>query len=1037
MVIGITNEQERRTIVPTLVIGVGGTGLEVIMRLRRLVVESYGSLSALPILGFLHIDTDRDAQISGDKRRVAGPPLQEYEKFWAQVSLDNAQKIVSQPRNYSWFHEWLPKELIDNPGLLASKQGTGQFRPCSRFAFFCNHDEIYKKCLNAKAKITGHQDFMDSKYQLSVDKTQVNVFVVASISGGTGSGMLIDLGYCLHNWFANSVETAAIIPSPEAFNEVSNKPEFQYNGYAALMELNYYSSGFQPFNFKYGNNEGSRVNSQERPYDYVYLVGTQTGGIRPEQGIDLKLDDLREMIAQNIFLDLMSEFSFVKRSVRDNIKKQSQNKWDDPPDGRRSYPCTFMSLGMATIEVPIHSIRRSLASRLAADLFKWWQNEEVSLPAQFQKVVEDELRDMKLLGESLLAVILEATDRPYPDLVNYDLRNLQQQILFEKHLECTHQGFNMLGKETGKILGFLDFMRNKKEQYESLHFRDASPDQRDHGDYLQKMYSNSNLLVRGGREKLQEKLYTYLVDQNRGPRFLQSMLDQIEQIFNNQIQEFKTQIPQWQESMRGGEGKYTQATSKIDEHYKTYLPTKQDDMKKWCDEALEGVGQRHYAFLQYKSRAIAQDALQKLVQFISDLRERLLRWQQRVRESENRFQELATQETNQVDALRLVGVKLFQREELNDLYTDFLTYKQGLDTLCRQMTDSVLQETSPFWERVRPAKQLFSLLDLERIPQELYDDGDFDEIVAKVTAYLITNAPAGSKLASDMDACVRFARMYPSESARDAQIKLVISRSKPAVCLASLPPKQGKFKYDEAGRVGILGGSSTENPVAQKHVQIFNRYFNSSAIAPLAVQERHKIVVIHEVGQFSLRCIEGTERMRKAYQDWRGRRIKAAQEILTGRDTRLPTSIHMQDNFTVFWDFTPSDDAVERLVVINRAFEILHEERNPATEKNIICYYKINPIDRKSDRIIIAVDWEDAVQVLELPDCADDQREIETQLNQKVNQAKNIEQKQDLCQQLDTYLTDRLSELGGNTGERQYLREQEIIREFKRDRRLV
>lgn len=35
-------QTDRKDIVPTLVIGVGGTGLEVILRVRRLITESYG-----------------------------------------------------------------------------------------------------------------------------------------------------------------------------------------------------------------------------------------------------------------------------------------------------------------------------------------------------------------------------------------------------------------------------------------------------------------------------------------------------------------------------------------------------------------------------------------------------------------------------------------------------------------------------------------------------------------------------------------------------------------------------------------------------------------------------------------------------------------------------------------------------------------------------------------------------------------------------------------------------------------------------------
>ena len=43
-------------ITPTVVIGLGGTGKEILIKVRRMITESYGSLDSLPIVSFLHID---------------------------------------------------------------------------------------------------------------------------------------------------------------------------------------------------------------------------------------------------------------------------------------------------------------------------------------------------------------------------------------------------------------------------------------------------------------------------------------------------------------------------------------------------------------------------------------------------------------------------------------------------------------------------------------------------------------------------------------------------------------------------------------------------------------------------------------------------------------------------------------------------------------------------------------------------------------------------------------------------------------------
>ena len=49
---------------PTVIVGLGGTGKEILIKIRRMIVEQYGSLDALPIVSFLHIDTEQNAKVS-------------------------------------------------------------------------------------------------------------------------------------------------------------------------------------------------------------------------------------------------------------------------------------------------------------------------------------------------------------------------------------------------------------------------------------------------------------------------------------------------------------------------------------------------------------------------------------------------------------------------------------------------------------------------------------------------------------------------------------------------------------------------------------------------------------------------------------------------------------------------------------------------------------------------------------------------------------------------------------------------------------
>jgi hypothetical protein len=55
---------DEKSMVPTVLVGVGGTGHEVLSRVRRLVEETYGSLRNFPIISFLIIDTDREYKVT-------------------------------------------------------------------------------------------------------------------------------------------------------------------------------------------------------------------------------------------------------------------------------------------------------------------------------------------------------------------------------------------------------------------------------------------------------------------------------------------------------------------------------------------------------------------------------------------------------------------------------------------------------------------------------------------------------------------------------------------------------------------------------------------------------------------------------------------------------------------------------------------------------------------------------------------------------------------------------------------------------------
>src|SRR5689334_21446879 len=73
----------------TMIVGLGGSGKEVVLRLRRKIVERYGALDRLPFLRFMHLDTDMN-QTAAEQYdlRSSDDPLYEQVRFTPTERID-------------------------------------------------------------------------------------------------------------------------------------------------------------------------------------------------------------------------------------------------------------------------------------------------------------------------------------------------------------------------------------------------------------------------------------------------------------------------------------------------------------------------------------------------------------------------------------------------------------------------------------------------------------------------------------------------------------------------------------------------------------------------------------------------------------------------------------------------------------------------------------------------------------------------------------------------------------------------------------
>ncbi|MCL1470509.1 tubulin-like doman-containing protein [Argonema antarcticum] len=370
-----SNERNFRGINRTICIGLGGTGRDVLMRIRRLIVDRYGDLTKLPIVSFVHIDTDKAAtQVSGLRTGSTyhGVDLsfRESEKIGATMTSSEVTNFVQGMERrsnydrqgpYDHIARWFPPQLLRN--IKAVEEGAKGIRPVGRLAFFHNYRKIQSAIQTAENRTRGHEATL-LKLGLTVEEG-LNIFVVGSLCGGTGSGMFLDVAYSLRRAYGDREAkiVAYLVISPELYG---NSPNMIANTYAALKELNHYTTPSTKFEVCYDMQTIEIVQETRPPFDYAYLVSNQTSS---DYKI-LKQAKLCNVIAHKIALDFSGELAPVVKGMRDNFTSH-MIQWDEHP---RPNVQRYLTFGLAAIYFPRDIIVQIALTRISLKLVAFWLN---------------------------------------------------------------------------------------------------------------------------------------------------------------------------------------------------------------------------------------------------------------------------------------------------------------------------------------------------------------------------------------------------------------------------------------------------------------------------------------------------------------------------------------------------------------------------------------------------------------------------------------------------------------------------------------
>lgn len=251
--------------VSTVFLGVGGTGGLILQELRRRIGDAYGSLKEVPAIQMVLMDTD-GKQLNS---------LMQREGDWEE--LDVVALPLRRPQDYkfrdSGLSKWLHRRWLYNMSRTLQTEG---YRPFGRLALVDHGARALVSIRTALTTAASAESVAKTSAVtgLPFQQGHVRVVIVASISGGTGSGIVLDLAYAVRGelksrgWSDEDVLGMLMHSTP---GTPAERDKALANAYAALSELGYYSS---PGRFYPGENavKAPSFHGDNRTFGTAYFV---------------------------------------------------------------------------------------------------------------------------------------------------------------------------------------------------------------------------------------------------------------------------------------------------------------------------------------------------------------------------------------------------------------------------------------------------------------------------------------------------------------------------------------------------------------------------------------------------------------------------------------------------------------------------------------------------------------------------------------------------------------------------------------------
>lgn len=360
---------------PTIAIGLGGTGQWVLTYLKKNLLDTFGEVpSTVKLLGFDTTSEKTEALVqteqSEQRAQVGNVTLGPGEFVYLGGNIRKmCEEIVEKnmhPHLRSWLQAKYYLQAAEDDAFEIAK-GAGQKRQFGRMAVFYDLAQGENS-----SKILGkiQQAFEDVK-KANEKRQPVEIYLVASLAGGTGSGMFIDIAHIARKIAAIVGDPFALrgfLVLPNAFNSVISLQHVLPNAFAAMRELNRFMVVFdRDYPMFYADDVLSpqdvyRGIYKNKLFDNCYILDAKRTnspleGYRPEFGMFPSVAEcltaLLDPAAGNAFDQHYKNVNTTLANAQKEVKK-----------------ALYSSLGTYTYILPINDIIERNTEKLVLELLK-------------------------------------------------------------------------------------------------------------------------------------------------------------------------------------------------------------------------------------------------------------------------------------------------------------------------------------------------------------------------------------------------------------------------------------------------------------------------------------------------------------------------------------------------------------------------------------------------------------------------------------------------------------------------------------------